>query len=129
MAVPTVLLYNLENEKGRKIKLLCLTQKLRARAVSPAEYGETVGALAGFGERTGASYTGPGFSGEMLVMAGLSGRQLDAFLRGLRQKCGGTVALKAILTETNMEWDSVQLYQELQRERQAMEAQGREGKA
>ena len=70
MAVPTVLLYNLENEKGRKIKLLCLTQKLRARAVSPAEYGETVGALAGFGERTGAPYTGPGFSEEMLVMAG-----------------------------------------------------------
>ena len=62
-------------------------------------------------------------------MAGLSGRQLDAFLRGIRQKAGGTVALKAILTETNMEWDSVQLYQELQRERQAMEAQGREGKA
>ena len=86
MAVPTVLLYNLDNEKGRKIKLLCLTQKLRARAVSPAEYGEPVGALAGFGERTGAPYTGPGFSGEMLVMAGLSGRQLDAFLRGLRQK-------------------------------------------
>ena len=39
------------------------------------------------------------------------------------------MALKAVLTETNMEWDSVQLYQELQRERQAMEAQGREGKA
>ena len=62
-------------------------------------------------------------------MAGLSGRQLDAFLRGLRQKCGGTVALKAILTETNMGWDSVQLHQELRRERQAMEAQSREGKA
>ena len=62
-------------------------------------------------------------------MAGLSGRQLDAFLRGIRQKTGGTVALKAILTETNMGWDSVQLHQELQRERQAMEAQGREGKA
>ena len=62
-------------------------------------------------------------------MAGLSGWQLDAFLRGIRQKTGGTVALKAILTETNMGWDSVQLHQELQRERQAMEAQGREGKA
>lgn len=129
MVVPTVLLYNLENEKGRKIKLLCLTQKLRAKAVSPAEYRETVGALAGFGERTGAPYIGPGFSEEMLVMAGLSGRQLDAFLRGIRQKTGGTVALKAILTETNMGWNSVQLHQELQRERQAMEARGREGKA
>ena len=129
MAVPTVLLYNLDNEKGRKIKLLCLTQKLRARAVSPAEYGETVGALAGFGERTGAPYTGPGFSEEMLVMAGLSGRQLDAFLRGIRQKTGGTVALKAVLTETNMGGDAVQPPQELRRERQAMEARSREEKA
>ena len=127
MSVATVLLYNLEQEKGRKIKLLCLAQKLRAKVVSPGEYGEPVGALAGFGERTGAPYTGPGFSEEMLVMAGLSGRQIEAFLRGLRQKAGAPVALKAVLTETNMGWDSVKLHQELLREHQAFAARRGDG--
>ena len=36
--IPTVLLYNLDSEKGRQIKTLCLTLKLRARSVAQEDF-------------------------------------------------------------------------------------------
>ena len=33
---PTVLLYNLDNEKGRKIKLICLKLKIRIKKAEKA---------------------------------------------------------------------------------------------
>ena len=40
--VPTVLLFNLENDKGRKIKALCLALKLRARSVPPEDFSQPI---------------------------------------------------------------------------------------
>ena len=96
--IPTVLLYNLDSEKGRQIKTLCLT--LRLRKDSP-EGGEL-------------------FSDELLVMAGLSPRQMDSFLQGFRRKKIPPVDLKAVLTATNSHWNAYQLQRELALERQAM---------
>lgn len=120
MAAPTVLFYNLDSEKGRKIKLLCLTMKLRARSVSPAEYGIPLEELLqGKGEKSQAEKEG--FSEEMLVMAYLTNGQLDAFLQGFRRKKIPPVSLKAVLTPSNSTWDSRKLREELLREREAME--------
>lgn len=120
MAVPTVLFYNLDSEKGRRIKLLCLAMKLRAKSVSPAEYGIPLEELLlGKGEK-GQAENG-GFSEEMLVMAHLTNGQLDAFLQGLRRKKIPPVSLKAVLTPVNSTWDSRKLREELLREREAME--------
>lgn len=49
--VPTVLLYNLENDKGRKIKALCLTLKLRARSVLPEDFGQPLNGVLGLAPR------------------------------------------------------------------------------
>lgn len=120
MATPTVLFYNLDSEKGRRIKLLCLAGKLRVRSVSPAEYGIPLGQLLqGKGEKASSESTG--FSEEMLVLAHLSNGQMDDFLRGLRRKRIAPVALKAVLTPSNSAWDSRTLREELLREREAME--------
>lgn len=119
MNAPTVLLYNLETEKGRKIKLLCLTLKLRARSVAPEEYGLSLSGLLK-GEKPPEGSAGGGFQDEMLVMANLSGAQADRFLQGFRRKKIPPVGLKAVLTPTNAEWDSARLHDELRLEHEAM---------
>lgn len=123
MAVPTVLLYNLDTDKGRQIKLLCLTMKLRARSVSPAEYSLTLSDLLS-GKAVEGQAAEKTFPEEMLVMANLTSAQTDRFLQSLRRnrKKISPVALKAVLTATNAGWDSFQLRDELQREHEAMAA-------
>ena len=63
---------------------------------------------------------GEPFSDELLVMAGLSSRQMDSFLQGFRRKKIPPVDLKAVLTATNSHWNAYQLQRELALERQAM---------
>ena len=116
-----VLLYNIGKEKLPKIKFILFKLGLSAREVSPAELGHPIGYLAGL-EGFAASEAAPGesFSREMLVICGLSSPQFSAFLNALRQsRC--TVALKAVLTETNAGWDSLRLQRELSAEHEALQ--------
>ena len=124
MQMKGVLLYNLPKEKLGKIRFLLFKLGLEARAVAPEEYGLPVGALAGAeGLSPAQESTGEAqerFSEEMLVMCNLSSAQFSAFLNALQQnRCG--VALKAVLTETNAAWSSVQLHRELRREHEALQ--------
>ena len=45
--IPTVLLYNLDTEKGLKIKALCLTLKLRARSVAQEDFSQPLDSVLG----------------------------------------------------------------------------------
>lgn len=118
MGMPTVLLYNLDSEKGRKIKLLCLVQKLRVRSVAPEECGLTLLELLEGKEPAGEP--AEVFSEEMLLMVDLSDRQRNDFLSAFRRKKIPAVALKAVLTATNREWSSKKLRDELSLEHEAM---------
>lgn len=60
------------------------------------------------------------FSDEMAIMAGFSSAQIDAFIYALRKKGVGRIDYKAVLTPYNMKWDSVQLYEEIKKEHEAM---------
>ena len=61
------------------------------------------------------------FDDEMLVMCHMLSDQLDAFLRAMRE-CGmPPIALKAVLTPTNVTWNSLTLHDELSREHDAMQ--------
>lgn len=116
-----VLLYNIGKDKLPKIQFVLFKLGLRARQVSPTEYAQPIGYLAGL-EGIAPTEEAPGepFTGEMLVMAGLSPQQFSAFLNALRQnRC--TVALKAVLTETNAAWDSQRLHRELSAEHEALQ--------
>ena len=118
--VPTVLLYNLENDKGRKIKALCLTLKLRARSVLPEDFGQPLDGVLGLAPRAETAETGKVFPDELLVMAGLSSHQMNQLLQGFRQKKIPPVELKAVLTASNGGWNAYQLRDELKREHEAM---------
>ena len=116
-----VLLYNIGREKLPKIKFILFKLGLNAREVSPAEFDRPIGALAGLeGFDAAETDAGEPFAGEMLVLCGLSSAQFSAFLNALRQnRC--TVALMAVLTETNAAWDSLRLYRELAAEHAALQ--------
>ena len=60
------------------------------------------------------------FSDEMAIMAGFTSAQIDAFIYALRKKGVGRIDYKAVLTPYNMKWDSVQLYEEIKKEHEAM---------
>lgn len=116
-----VLLYNLDSAKLQKIRFLLVKLGLRAREVSPAEYGHPIGYLAGLeGFEAAQEVPEEHFRQEMLVMAGLSSPQFSALLEGLRQ-IRATVALKAVLTETNASWSSLRLQRELAAEHAALQ--------
>ena len=62
-------------------------------------------------------YTGAPLGGRMMVLCEL-GEKLDEVLAALRAAGIGAETIKAVLTETNAEWTPVELYAELQRERE-----------
>ncbi len=111
-----LLMYNLSPARQGAVRMLCARLKIRARAVEASEYAEKLGALAGMEEKRNEPFSGEPFADEMLLMAGFAPQTLDALLRAFRSYRVAPVALKAVLTPVNAEWDSVRLHEELLRE-------------
>ena len=120
-----VYFYNLNSVRGRQIRMLCLTQGLKIRVVDRAQYKETIGAIAGVPgySLSGEIYEGEGFEDEMLILKGFTGGMLDSFLHGFRKMKIQPVALKAVLTEANCGWNSLELHDELVKEHESMHSQ------
>ncbi|OUO38616.1 DUF3783 domain-containing protein [Flavonifractor sp. An306] len=116
---PMVLLYNLNNEKGGKIRRMCLPLGLRSRLVEPAEYGLTLSQLVE-GQTPETPWAGECFSEELLLLVNCPGPLLDRFLQGFRRNKIPPVGLKAVLTPTNSGWTSLELREELAKEREAI---------
>lgn len=122
--MPTILMYNLQGDKGAKLRLLCMRLRIRIRNVAPAECAEPLGALAGFGSATGAVCE-ERFEDEMVVFVNFDSDLLNRFLREMRASRISPVYLKAVLTPTNISWTSIQLHSELCREHEAMHNGGK----
>ena len=112
---PMVLLYNLDDPKGAKIRRMALPLGLRTRLVAPEQYGLTLAALTE-GEEPESPWAGEGFEEEMLLLVNCPGPLLDRFLQGFRRNKIPPVALKAVLTPTNRDWTSLRLREELSKE-------------
>ena len=86
------------------------------------EYLEPVGYLAGVKELVpcGKVYTGDDFEKEMMVMAGLTSKQVDTVILALRKTGAGRIDYKAVLTPTNQSWNALTLYGELAKEHAKM---------
>lgn len=121
-----VLLYNLDSgPRGARIRAYLERQGIRAIDVAPAEDLQPLGALLdvpGF-PRTERVSPLRLFSEEMLVMFAMQGAGLSEFLQFFRDEGLAPVALKAVVTPTNIGWTSNALYQELCRERAAIARQ------
>ncbi|EET60925.1 hypothetical protein BRYFOR_06991 [Marvinbryantia formatexigens DSM 14469] len=117
-----VLCYNLEGtDKGRKLAGIFRLLGCELRHVQKQELLAPIGALAGIFAEDAAKqpYLGSGFPEEMLVLHMAGEEVLDIALQMMRKE-QAAVALKAVLTPHNMQWSSLELYEEIRREHAAM---------
>ena len=125
MMGPLILAYNLDALAEARLQTLCARLRVRCRAVCADEYSLPLGTLAGI---PAAGSTGDASAGSidepMLVMCFMLNDTFNAVLQGLRAKGMPRIPLKAVLTPTNVAWNSLQLYEELCREREAMRGGG-----
>lgn len=110
------LIYNITGERLSRIRLIARRFKVQLRPVSPEDYGQPIGALLGRADRMAEAPAVPPFPDEMMVMAGFPGPLTHSFLNAFRQQGLAPVRLKAMLTETNSQWHSGRLHQELSEE-------------
>lgn len=120
-----VLLYNLDNEKGKRIKELCTLLRIRFKSVSCKDYLEPIGAIAGIKgvEKKNIPFDGQAFTDEMIVFKNFSDKVLEDFLSRYRRAGIEKVNLKAGLTPYNITWNSLQLRDELMREHEELSKQ------
>ncbi len=119
-----VLLYNFTDPERRMRIRLCLHRLgIACTEVVPEEQGHPLGLLLGLDGYAPGEAAAP-FTEEMLVMYALSREQFSGLLESLRRS-GVPVALKAVVTETNIAWSSGRLHRELAAEHAAMAARGR----
>jgi len=116
MENPTVLAYGFTGPAAKKLRGVCEKLGLRLRRVLPEESARPVGSFVGKGKIPDVTEE-PSPVGEMLVLCGVSERQLEVFLSSLRTIRVGQDALKAVLTDTNARWSGAELYAELRKER------------
>lgn len=114
----TVLLVNFkDSQKQQKIQRALLPLCIKIKVVTPEEFCQPIGYLAGVKKimpvETTAEKTE--LEKEMLVFAAIDGDLLQYILQALR-KAGAPVDYKAVLTEHNLTWNCVQLYRELELE-------------
>lgn len=107
------LFYNFSEERMRKARFALLPLRIRTKTVSKSEFNQPLGYLAGIKgiEPAETEFVGSGFDEEMIVMHNFTNKTVDSLIRALN-KCGvGRVPLKAVITPTNKDWNSVQLFE------------------
>ena len=126
MAVETVLMYNCDGEQWSKLRQIFLMLRVRIRPVEADQYGLTLEDLLGRSEEKAP--VEEEFSDPMLVFCNLPHEKLDHLLTAMGRAGLPRIALKAMLTPTNCTWTSQQLWTELRREHEAMQAQRQQKK-
>ena len=126
MATETVLMYNCNGEQWAKLRQIFLMLRVRIRPVEADQYGLTLEDLLGRSEEKAP--VEEKFSDPMLVFCNLPHEKLDHLLTAMGRAGLPRIALKAMLTPTNRTWTSQQLWTELRREHEAMQAQRQQKK-
>ena len=126
MATETVLMYNCDGEQWAKLRQIFLMLRVRIRPVEADQYGLTLEDLLGRSEEK--SPVEEEFSDPMLVFCNLPHEKLDHLLTAMGRAGLPRIALKAMLTPTNRTWTSQQLWTELRREHEVMQAQRQQKK-
>lgn len=113
-----VLLFNIEDGKGIKIKNLCRKLYIETQEVDKAQFGCQMGYLLGMSDDATVQQDAD-FDDEMLYLVDIDGGMLNLLLSQLR-KNKATVALKAVKTDTNLGFTAFELHREISAEREAL---------
>lgn len=119
----TVLLINFQDAKQlREIKMILLSMKIKMKTVEKKDYLQKIGYLAGLKDMEAVQevYDGEELEKEVMIFANLREAQLEQILYRIRKNGVKKVDYKAILTDTNKDWNVPQLYEELAGEHEKM---------
>ena len=121
---PKILLFHMNNDRQRSIEKLCrsLTVPIKVINIRPAMYSQTIGYLAGITgfDRCNTLYSGNDLDSEMLVFSGVDSDLMDEFINRMKQTGIPKIALKAVITPTNIFWTPHKLYDHLCQEHRTM---------
>ena len=104
-----ILTFNLSRSAEAAVKRAAAVNKLRVTAVDKSLYDSAVG-----------SYAGEAPDKSMIIMCGLGSGNMNSVLTMLK-KSGADITYKAVLTETNASWTPIKMFEEMERERLAIE--------
>ncbi len=118
-----VLLYEINGkDREKKLKLILVKLGIRIKLVQKEEYLESLAYLAKIrgSESRGEKYDGDPLGDEMMVLVGFNSGKIDILLSEIRKANLDRINLKAVLTDYNKGWNSIQLCEELKEEHAAM---------
>lgn len=122
---PVVLLYHTPEGVLKRLTPLLRQQGISVRVIRKELYTVPLEMLLGL-KQPDKILQNPGIElpEPMLVMHGFSSEGVDSVLKLLRENqiC---IDLKAVTTPTNLSWTALQMFAELQREREAFRKQGK----
>lgn len=120
----TILMYECSGPEYSKLRQIFAMLRLRMRPVTPDKYHLTLAELAdGKGEPLEDASDVKPVPERMLVFCGLNQVLLAQVLEVIRLAKLPPIPMKAVLTMNNLQWNTMQLYEELCREREAAQAQ------
>ncbi len=114
--------YNFSDERFRKAKFALMPLKIQVKKVEKEDFNQPIGFLAGIKgvEPAAEKFDGDGFDEEMIVMHNFTNKTIDSLIKALN-KCGvGRVSLKAVITPTSKDWDSLTLIKALKADHEEM---------
>ena len=114
--------YNFSDERFRKAKFALMPLKIQVKKVEKEDFNQPIGFLAGIKgiEPVAEKFDGDGFDEEMIVMHNFTNKTIDSLIRALN-KCGvGRIPLKAVITPTSKDWDSLTLIKALKADHEEM---------
>lgn len=117
-----VLSYNFPAKHLAKLRMAAMKLSVKVRPVEKREYLQSLGSFTGQLGSFDSVYDGDGFQDPMLVLCGFSQPMVNAFLSLLKTSRLPAVSLKAVLTETNQGWNSLELHEELKKEHKALQS-------
>lgn len=117
-----ILSYNLPAKHLAKLRMAAMKLGVRVRPVEKREYLQSLGSFTGLLGTFESVYDGENFPEPMIVLCGFSQPMVNTFLTLLKASRLPPVPLKAVLTETNQGWNSLELHDELKQEHEAMTA-------
>ena len=122
---PVVLLYHTPEGVLKRLTPLLRQQGISVRVIRKELYTVPLEMLLGL-KQPDKILQNPGIElpEPMLVMHGMSSEGVDAVLKLLREN-KIRIDLKAVTTPTNLSWTALQMFAELQREREAFRKQGK----
>lgn len=122
----TILIYEIKKEKEEKVLTICRKRQITVRKVQLLEYAQSLGSLARISKipQNRTKDSGTLLGEEMMVFSGMDTNEIDSFLNDYKNMGISPVELKAVLTPYNIFWNSRQLYEELQKEKNSFHQAG-----